>query len=105
MQHQLTMAKEHAFRQPCGAGGVEGGGAGVFVEIREVVVVGTGGQQGFVFALAADCSRVERFAIVQQKDSFNRLHLVANAFDHRQKFAVDQHHHAAGIVAGTEASA
>jgi hypothetical protein len=37
VQHQLAVAEIHALRIAGGAGGVEGGGLGVFVEIGEVV--------------------------------------------------------------------
>jgi len=36
-QHQLAVAEIDPFGQAGGAGGVEGGGARVFVKIREVV--------------------------------------------------------------------
>jgi len=38
VQHELAMAEVDAFGKPGGAGGVEGRGAGVFVELRERVM-------------------------------------------------------------------
>ncbi len=38
VQHELAMAEVHAFGKPGGAGGVEGCGAGVLVELRKGVM-------------------------------------------------------------------
>ena len=48
VQHQLPMGEVHALGVAGGAGGVEGGGDRVFVEVLEVIGGAGGGQQGFV---------------------------------------------------------
>ena len=48
VQHQLAMGEVHTLGVAGGAGGIEGGGDGIFVEILEIVFRAGGGQQGFV---------------------------------------------------------
>ena len=51
VQHQLAVAEVNPFGPAGGAGRVEGGGPGVFVEIGKLVTVVGFTEQGFVFPL------------------------------------------------------
>ncbi len=66
VQHQLAMGEVHAFGVTGGAGGVEGRGDRILVEVREVVARRGGGQQAFVFADAVRQAGITRLAIGEQ---------------------------------------
>ena len=102
MQHQLTMAEVHALGQPRSAGGIEGRGAGVLVQLGELVVRVRAAQHVFVFGVVLD-GGLRRFAgIVQKNDLFHRVDLVLDRLEQGQEFGVDQNDIVLGMIDGVQ---
>nr|WP_272963014.1 hypothetical protein [Alcanivorax jadensis] len=102
VQHQLPVGEVHALGQAGGAGGVEGGGAGVFVQLRELEAGRCLGQQLFVFA--GQGQRIAAFytIVVEQDVGLHRLDAILDGFQDRQEFAVHQDGIILGVVDGVE---
>ena len=90
MKDDLTMAVIHPFWHSCCAGGVKGGGHGVFVKIREIIIRTTCGKQGFIFARKINgCWR--RLLCIRKKDKFlDGLDLILDGLQHGKKIGIDQ---------------
>ncbi len=102
VQYQLPMGEVHALGVAGGAGGVEGGGHRVFIEVREVVARAGGCQQ--LLVLAHQAGQLGRFvrAIGQQQGLVNGCQLPGNGLVEAYEIAVDQHHAVFGVVHGVE---
>ena len=102
VQHQLPVGEVHALGQAGGAGGVEGGGAGVFVQLREIELGRGLLQQGFVLAGDVQLGIQVAAFVVQQHVAFDGFDAVFQLFENRQKLAVHQNHVVLGVVQGVE---
>ncbi len=101
MQHQLPVTEEHTLGQAGGTGGVEGGGPGVLVEIRKVVMRRSGMKQGFVFARKTGRHRIGR-NVADEDEGLGRLELVLDFLQHRHELHVHQQYLCLGVVDGVE---
>ncbi len=102
VQHQLPVGEVHALGQAGGAGGVEGGGAGVFVQLREIEFSRGLLQQGFVLAGNVQLGIQVAAFVVQQHVAFDGFDAVFQLFENRQKLPVHQNHVVLGVVQGVE---
>lgn len=102
VQHQLPMGEVHALGVARGAGGIERGGDGVFVEILEIVDGGGGGQQLFVFA--HQVRQVGGFfrQVGQQQGLVHRGEVPGYRLVQADELAVDQHEAVLGVVHGVD---
>ena len=102
MQYQLTVGEVHTLGQPGGTGGVKGGGAGVFIQLGEIITGRRLGQQ--VLVLTGDGQRIAAFhaVVVEQNVGLHRLDAVLHRFQDRQEFAVHQDGVILGVVDGVE---
>ena len=96
------MAEIDALGRTRGAGGIEGGGHGVLVEIREVVIIAGAGQQRFVFAVQGQGSLRVLGLVADEDDLFDRFELVLDGFQQRQELRVDQDEVVLGMVDGVD---
>ncbi|MNZ89996.1 hypothetical protein D3C78_1089440 [compost metagenome] len=101
MQHQLAVAEIHPLGVARGAGGVEQGRHRVLVEVGEVEVRLTPGQQRFILAQhrqpgggCADVAELDK-ALDGRQLAMNLLH-------QRQEIIMHQHHVILGVVHGVE---
>ena len=95
------MAEIHTFRIAGGAGGVEGGGDGVLVEIGSRARAGRG-QQRLVFADQAGQFRALLHAVGEQDGPLHRGQLPRHRLVERDELAVHQHEAILGVVHGVE---
>ncbi|SST09101.1 Uncharacterised protein [Acinetobacter baumannii] len=102
VQDQLPVAEIHTFRIAGGAGGVEGGGDGVLVEIGEVVARAGRGQQRLVFADQAGQFGALLRAVGEQDGPLHRGQLPRHRLVERDELAVHQHEAILGVVHGVE---
>ncbi len=102
MQHQLPVAEIHTLGVAGGAGGVEGGGHRVLVEIGERVARTGGGQQGLVLADTIGQRAGLVRTVGDQQGLFHRGQLPGDALVERGELAVDQHEAVVGVVHGVE---
>ncbi|MNF55320.1 hypothetical protein D3C84_367770 [compost metagenome] len=102
VQHQLPMSEIHALGIAGGAGGVEGGGHRVFIEIGEVVAR-TGGRQQLL-VLADQTRQFGGFllGIGQQQGLLDRGQLRGYAVVEGHELTVDQDELILGVVHGVE---
>ncbi|EKD35782.1 MAG: hypothetical protein ACD_75C01779G0002 [uncultured bacterium] len=100
VQDQLTVAEVDALRQAGGAGGVEGGGNAVFVEIGEVVLLRIFLEHFLVFVVQA--GRLYLVRVGQEDDLFHGGQLILDRGEHRQKLTVDQQDVVFGVIDGVE---
>ena len=99
VQHELPMAEIDALGQTGGAGGVEGRGAGIFVEIGEVVAARRRRQQGFVLAGVGYLEAAHRRAIVGDQDELlHRFELILDDRQNRDEFDVDRNNVSLGVI-------
>jgi hypothetical protein len=92
---------KYALRQAGGAGGVEGGGLGVLVEIGEVVVGRRRRQQGLVLTGQVDRGGRGR-GVLDQHEALHRLEARRDGGEDGQELGVHQHHVGAGVVEGVQ---
>ena len=102
VQHQLAMGEVHAFGVTGGAGGVEGRGDRILVEVREVVARRGVGQQAFVLADAVRQANIVRIAVGEQQGLLHGGQLAGDRLVQRYELAVDQHEAVVGVVHGVE---
>ena len=102
VQHQLAVAEVHALGHAGGAGGVEGGGPGVLVEIGELELGRGRGQEGLVFAGEPDAALRRLVQVGEQDEPFDRVDAALDLLDHRQELVVDEQVVVLGVVDGVE---
>ncbi|MCY1421415.1 hypothetical protein D9M71_370720 [compost metagenome] len=102
MQHQLAVGEIHTLGIAGGAGGVEGGGDRVLVEVRERIARAGIRQQRLVFAHAVGQRAALVGGVGQQHGLLHRGQLRLDALVERHELAVDQHEAVLRVVHGVE---
>ncbi len=102
MQDQLPVGEVGALGITRGAGGVEGGGDRVFIEIGEGIARRGVGEQSLVFAYTIGQHFTLAFAIGQQQRLFDSGQLTGNGLIQRYEIAVDEDEAILGMVHGVE---
>ena len=98
VQHELAMAEVDALGKPGGAGGVEGCGAGVLVELRKGEMRVGGGQQGLVLAFEGErvsCASPLSSSSTSFFPGSTRSQICSSD---RQKFAIDEDDIVFGVI-------
>lgn len=90
VQHQLAVAEVDTFGQAGGAGGVEGGGARILVEVAEFANRRGLRQQFFVFARETWTARRRRTVVADQHAARERRQFPADLFEHREEIRIHQ---------------
>ena len=98
VQHHLAMAEEDALRPPGRPGRMEGGRAGVLVEVRERKVGRAERQQRLIFAFDRKVGFRRFGAIVHEDVGLDRLQVVLELLHQRQKVGVEQNCGRAAVV-------
>ncbi len=90
VQHQLPVTVVDALGVARGAGGVKRRGAGVLVEVTELVGAVAGRQQRLVARGELDAGGRRRVGLADEHESFHRAHLGPDRLEQRQEVLVHE---------------
>src|SRR6516162_9752271 len=100
MQYQLPMAEVHAFWETRGPGRIESRRLRILVEIRKVIIGGSGSQQILVFACEFDFTLGGLWPVGQDDAGPHLIELRFDALQESDELVVDQEYRRAGMIDG-----